>query len=97
MDLRQPELIIICFSFQLESCYYFKGHGKYTWDKRQSMHEFDVAKHDGTIFIMNKHDSHELFVGSEDAINISIFYPPLKGHETHDFSSGVSFYEWLTR
>lgn len=70
-----------------ESCYYVKGSGKYVWET--GSHPIDTNGAGGTAFIMNRNDPHRMVV-DDPSICISVFSPPIEGHESHDFSAGAS-------
>ncbi|XP_072047436.1 uncharacterized protein [Amphiura filiformis] len=82
----------------LEACYFYTG-GKATYnfvDEKVAV-ESKADESNGTMMVMNKHDKHTAEVNAtEDAECISIFYPPLVGHEKHAFSDdGYSGYELI--
>jgi len=63
----------------LEVCYCIKGKGILTdyWTGET----FDINP--DTVYVQDKNEEHT-FEALEDTILISIFNPPLKGHEKHD-------------
>jgi len=70
----------------LEACYCISGKG--------SVIEMDGTEHEilpGTIYALDKHDSHYLLASpDEDLRLVCTFTPPLKGDEAHTFGeSGV--------
>lgn len=67
-----------------ESCYYIQGSGEYEWG--EGKHPIDTDTDQGTVFIMNEHDTHNMRVRDE-SICLSIFTPPIEGNESHDFSA----------
>lgn len=67
----------------LESCYYVSGTGEYVWESgKQSITTQDGM---GTIFIMNENDPHIMRI-EEESVCLSIFTPPIEGHESHNLS-----------
>ncbi len=73
-----------------ESCYYLSGTGMYEWDSGK--HSIDTGEKQSTVFIMNEHDRHYMRIKKE-SVCLSIFTPPIKGDERHNFSHGkVSSY-----
>ena len=82
----------LVFKKNFEVLYYVKGDVTYKWgqDFSHSQHfqQTSIADGDACVFIMNEHEEHEMHVLSQDSESICVFYPPLKGTETHDFSKG---------
>jgi L-ectoine synthase len=67
----------------LEACYCIKGFGVLTNLRTKKIFEIRPD----TIYMLDKHDDHT-FTAYEDVVLISVFNPPLIGHELHreDFS-----------
>lgn len=63
----------------LEACYCIAGRGviKDLWSGEELPIEPD------TLYILNQHED-MTFEALTDVVLISVFNPPLKGHETHD-------------
>lgn len=70
-----------------ESCYYVSGSGEYVWDTNR--HPIDTGEGTSTVFIMNRNDAHRMVV-KDESICLSIFSPPIEGHESHNMSAGSS-------
>lgn len=66
------------YTRHVESCYCIKGSGILTNLETQERHKISVD----TVYNLDKHDRHE-FEAIEDVVLISIFNPPLTGHEVH--------------
>ncbi len=66
-----------------ESCYYVSGSGEYVWD--DGSHPIDTGDALSTVFIMNRNDAHRMVV-HDTSICLSIFTPPIEGHETHNLT-----------
>lgn len=66
-----------------ESCYYVSGSGEYVWE--DGSHPIDTTESLSTVFIMNRNDAHRMVVRDE-SICLSVFSPPIEGHEKHDLS-----------
>ena len=66
-----------------ESCYYISGSGEYVWES--GSHPIDTDKSFSTVFIMDQNDAHRMVVRDE-SVCLSIFTPPIEGHEKHDLS-----------
>jgi L-ectoine synthase len=66
----------------LEACYCIAGEGE-VQDMDGNVHPIRP----GDLYVLNKHDKHFLRGGSKDMILVSIFNPPLKGHERHDLKN----------
>lgn len=80
---------------QLESCYYIKGVGRYVWNDGKDEHTFGRNEDgvQGTIMVMDKNDPHYMTVEEETSICLSVFQPPIVGHEAHKLDgSGSSSY-----
>src|SRR5262249_20303026 len=71
------------YKHHLEACYCIGGSGKVI--------EMDGTEHEilpGTIYALDKRDSHYLLGGEdEDMRLVCMFTPALKGDEKHDFTS----------
>lgn len=66
----------------LEACYCISGSGSVV-EKDGTVHEITP----GTIYVLDEHDPHELRGGeTEDMHLVSIFNPPITGHEKHTLS-----------
>lgn len=61
-----------------EACYCISGHGLLL--NKETSEEFHITP--DTIYILDNHDDHE-FTAFTDVILISVFNPPLTGHELH--------------
>lgn len=68
-----------------ESCYYIEGSGEYEW--HDGKHPILTNDGQGTVFIMNARDRHNMRI-EQTAICISIFSPPIDGHECHQLDMG---------
>ena len=79
-----------------DAAYCIRGDIKYVWDDGKSTASFqqvDVSDGDGCLILMDKNDPHELHSESKEGEALCVFYPPLKGTETHDFTKeGFSTY-----
>ena len=77
----------------MEGVYVFEGEGTtYTWESGQKSHTFLP---NGTMFLMDENDAHEISICGKGYTAISVFSPPLQGHETHfkeNMSGGFSSY-----
>jgi len=74
----------------VESCYYVSGTGEYVWEGGR--HPIDTNGGVSTVFVMNEHDSHHMII-KEASTCLSIFSPPIEGHESHSLNDGqVSSY-----
>ena len=82
----------LVYKNNFELAYYMKGDATYKWGKDHALsHHFqqtNIADGDGCAFLMDENDSHELHALSQECEVICVFYPALKGTETHDFSKG---------
>lgn len=63
----------------LEACYCIKGKGDITCLLTGAKHLITPD----VMYVLDRHDDHT-FEAFEDTILISIFNPPLTGHEKHD-------------
>lgn len=70
----------IHYKNHLESVYCFAGNGKVEDLKTGEVHDIQP----GTIYILDKHDEHYLYGGTEDMKLACVFNPPLTGDEVHD-------------
>ena len=75
----------IVYNNHFESCYYLEGSGEYEWESGR--HPVLTGPAQGTVFIMNNHDKHYMRI-AEKSICLSIFNPPIEGHECHNFGKG---------
>lgn len=64
----------------LESVYCVEGNGKIEDLQTGETHDINP----GTIYILDKHDEHNLYGGTEDMRLMCVFNPPLTGEEVHD-------------
>ena len=71
------------YRHHFESCYYVSGSGEYVWG--DGRHPIDTNGAGGTVFIMNHNDAHRMVV-ADPSMCLSVFTPPIEGHESHDFS-----------
>ncbi len=62
----------------LEACYCIKGKGFITDLKTGIKHMITPD----VVYVLNDHDDH-IFEAVEDTVLISVFNPPLTGHEIH--------------
>lgn len=69
-----------------ESCYYVSGSGEYVW--ASGRHPIETGDALATVFIMDKNDAHRMVIRDE-SICLSVFTPPIKGHETHNLKEGA--------
>ncbi len=76
---------LIRYENHFESCYYISGTGEYKWECGN--HPIKTGYDQGTVFIMNKHDTHHMRVADE-TVCLSIFSPPIEGNERHNFKNG---------
>lgn len=74
----------IQYKNHLEACYYLIGSGEYVWD--QGDHPILTDDSNATMFVMDKHDQHRMVI-HDRSVCISVFCPPISGHEKHDFSA----------
>ncbi len=74
------------YRHHFESCYYVSGSGEYVWES--GSHPIDTNGAGATVFIMNRNDAHRMVV-RDPAVCLSVFSPPIEGHEAHDFSRGA--------
>ena len=70
----------------LEACYCISGEGEIE-DEDGNRH----ALSPGVLYALDKHDKHRLRAHTDMRL-ISVFNPPIEGHERHDSSSGFSSY-----
>lgn len=84
-----------------EVAYYIRGDVTYIWKNKEAnnrveSHHFcqaSPAEGEGCVFIMDENDAHTMQSGSQECETICLFYPSLKGSETHTFSKdGTSSY-----
>ncbi|CAH1777265.1 unnamed protein product [Owenia fusiformis] len=70
----------------IEAVFMFKGSGKYVWNSGEDSHAYDQEKHDGTMFLINGHEAHNIYNDDKESQCICYFFPALVGHETHYFT-----------
>lgn len=77
------------YSNHLEACYCIAGSGSVV-EPDGTVHEITP----GTIYVLDEHDAHDLRGGeTEDMVLVSIFNPPITGHEAHTLTDdGYSGY-----
>lgn len=73
----------IQYKNHLEACYYLTGSGEYVWE--QGSHPILTKDNNATMFVMDQHDSHRMVI-HDRSVCISVFCPPIAGHEKHNFS-----------
>lgn len=71
------------YRHHFESCYYVSGSGEYVWES--GSHPIDTNGAGATVFIMNRNDAHRMVV-RDPSVCLSVFSPPIEGHEAHDFT-----------
>lgn len=76
----------IQYKHHLEACYYISGSGEYTWEG--GAHPISTGAGDATMFVMDKHDEHWMRI-KDLSVCLSVFCPPISGHEKHDFSGSA--------
>lgn len=69
----------------LEACYCFAGEGEVQDIATGKVYPIKP----GTMYALNKHDRHTL-TAKTDLRLVSVFNPPLKGHERHNLKAGGS-------
>lgn len=69
----------------LEACYCFSGEGEVQDIATGKVYPIKP----GTMYALNKHDRHYL-TAKTDLRLVSVFNPPLKGHERHNLKAGGS-------
>lgn len=80
----------IQYKHHYESCYYYRGSGEYRWPG--GSHAIETERGEMTMFVMNRHDAHSMCI-AEPAVCLSVFTPPIDGHEAHCFDTdGYSVY-----
>lgn len=88
----------IHYKNQFEAVYWIGGRGRFTWggDKcDQHARDWDYSEekpNDSTMMVVGN-TSHIVYSYEPGPISLAVFYPPLKGTETHDFTKGTSSYE----
>ena len=71
-----------------EACYCVAGNGAVV-EPDGTVHEIVP----GTVYVLPKHEKHELRGGTEDMHLVSVFNPPITGDEKHELTSdGYSSY-----
>lgn len=88
--VRAGTASLMQYKNHLEACYCISGSGEI-----EDMEGNIYSLGPGDIYILDKHDEHILRAHEgQELILISIFNPPLKGTERHDFSNNsASSYE----
>jgi L-ectoine synthase len=67
----------------LEACYCIAGTGQVI-DARGTVHEIEP----GVIYALDQHDEHHLIADPDQDLElISVFNPPLRGDERHNFDA----------
>lgn len=74
----------------LEACYCIKGGGIIRSAEFETMITTDC------VYLLDKHDDHT-FEALQDTVLISIFNPPVSGHETHDENGHYPKSPWLKK
>ena len=88
----------IHYTNQFEAVYWIGGRGRFTWggdNRDQQSHDWDYSEDnpkDSTMMVVGN-TSHIVYSYEPGPISLAVFYPPLKGTETHDFSKGASSYQ----
>ncbi|TVP88181.1 MAG: ectoine synthase [Pseudomonadaceae bacterium] len=70
----------IHYKNHLESVYCMSGNGEIKTLSDGKVYQIQP----GTLYILDKHDEHMLYGGSEDMKMACVFNPPLSGKEVHD-------------
>ena len=70
----------------LEACYCIEGNGKVCIGDKE---EYEIKP--GVMYALNKNDPHKLIANTRMKL-ICVFYPALKGAETHNLSEATSSY-----
>jgi L-ectoine synthase len=78
------------YTRHLEACYCIDGKGEVRSADGENVHVIEP----GVIYALNEHDKHVLMASPDKDMHlISVFNPPLTGHERHSLSSdGFSHY-----
>ncbi|XP_077992714.1 L-ectoine synthase-like [Glandiceps talaboti] len=76
----------------MESAYYISGKTTYKWKEGEESVQTRIGLDSGTIYNMNEHDKH-ILVAEEDSVVLCVFYPALKGTETHNHDGGYSGFD----
>ncbi|WP_264163152.1 ectoine synthase [Burkholderia sp. AU32262] len=67
----------------LEACYCIAGEGEV-----EDMNGNVFPIRPGIVYVLDQHDQHYLRGGNDgDLVLVSVFNPPLKGHERHNLES----------
>lgn len=78
--IRAGTKTYIHYANHIEAVYCVAGNGK--------IHALDSGMTypitDGTMYLLDQHDRHDLYGGTEDMRLICVFNPPLTGQEVHD-------------
>ncbi|SDU17986.1 ectoine synthase [Halopseudomonas salegens] len=70
----------IHYKNHLESVYCMSGNGEIKTLSDGKVYQIQP----GTLYILDRHDEHMLYGGSEDMKMACVFNPPLSGKEVHD-------------
>ena len=70
----------IHYTNHLESVYCMSGNGSIRDLATDTTHQIVP----GTLYVLDQHDKHLLFGGSEDMVLACVFNPPITGREVHD-------------
>lgn len=70
----------IHYTNHLESVYCMSGNGSIKDLATGTTHQIVP----GTLYVLDQHDKHLLFGGSEDMVLACVFNPPITGREVHD-------------
>ncbi|GGM63503.1 L-ectoine synthase [Longimycelium tulufanense] len=76
--VRAGTTSLLRYQNHLESCYCIAGEGEIE-DMAGKVYPIRT----GDLYALDQHDQHYLRAGAGDLILISVFNPPLKGHERH--------------
>lgn len=79
----------ICYKNHLETVYCMSGNGEIETVADGKVYKIEP----GTVYILDKHDSHLLRGGSEDMQLACAFNPPLNGREVHDADGAYALNE----
>ena len=81
----------LCYQHHIEGVYVVRGELTYKWKDEKGEQRSQYYKDgEGTVVLLDKHDAHELVTADCESEALCVFYPPLVGNETHDFSKGAS-------
>ncbi len=73
------------YKSHLEACFCFSGEG----EVRDALTGKSYPIRPGTMYALNKHDKHYL-IAKTDMHLVSVFNPPLTGHERHSLDGSAS-------